>query len=444
MEHWLPVLWVALAIVVLLFLTIYVKLHSFVALLIVAVMVAFLESMPLDQLVAAITKGAGNTLAGVGLIVILGAALGQLMTDCGASKRVADVILKTCGVKYLKWGLLVIGSIFGTAMFFEVGFIIMMPLVIGIAREAKIPYMYLVIPSLAALAQAHSLLPPQPGPVALMTSLNADSGLVYIFGLITLIPSIIAAGIILPRFLKGLDTYKMPLMGNMDESNYDKLRVPNFGISLLIPLLPAILMVSHTVAAAFLPKESTVVYVLNFLGSPIISLFLALLVALYVFGIRAGRTFAEASNSISSAIKGISVVVMIIGAGGVFKEVIISAGVGEHIAAAVKDVNLNPLILAWLITAIIRWATGQGAVSAITAAGLVSPLLGVYDIEPVFLMLACAAGSNTITMPNDAAFWMMKETFNLSMAQTFKTWGLLELVNSVVGLGVVLLLTLFV
>lgn len=444
MEHWLPVLWVALAIVVLLFLTIYVKLHSFVALLIVAVMVAFLESMPLDQLVAAITKGAGNTLAGVGLIVILGAALGQLMTDCGASKRVADVILKTCGVKYLKWGLLVIGSIFGTAMFFEVGFIIMMPLVIGIAREAKIPYMYLVIPSLAALAQAHSLLPPQPGPVALMTSLNADSGLVYIFGLITLIPSIIAAGIILPRFLKGLDTYKMPLMGNMDESNYDKLRVPNFGISLLIPLLPAILMVSHTVAAAFLPKESTVVYMLNFLGSPIISLFLALLVALYVFGIRAGRTFAEASNSISSAIKGISVVVMIIGAGGVFKEVIISAGVGEHIAAAVKDVNLNPLILAWLITAIIRWATGQGAVSAITAAGLVSPLLGVYDIEPVFLMLACAAGSNTITMPNDAAFWLMKETFNLSMAQTFKTWGLLELVNSVVGLGVVLLLTLFV
>ena len=444
MEHWLPVLWVALAIVVLLFLTIYVKLHSFVALLIVAVMVAFLESMPLDQLVAAITKGAGNTLAGVGLIVILGAALGQLMTDCGASKRVADVILKTCGVKYLKWGLLVIGSIFGTAMFFEVGFIIMMPLVIGIAREAKIPYMYLVIPSLAALAQAHSLLPPQPGPVALMTSLNADSGLVYIFGLITLIPSIIAAGIILPRFLKGLDTYKMPLMGNMDESNYDKLRVPNFGISLLIPLLPAILMVSHTVAAAFLPKESTVVYVLNFLGSPIISLFLALLVALYVFGIRAGRTFAEASNSISAAIKGISVVVMIIGAGGVFKEVIISAGVGEHIAAAVKDVNLNPLILAWLITAIIRWATGQGAVSAIYAAGLVSPLLGVYDIAPVFLLLACAAGSNTITMPNDAAFWLMKETFNLSMAQTFKTWGLLELVNSVVGLGVVLLLTLFV
>lgn len=444
MEHWIPVLWVALAIVLLLFLTIYVKLHSFVALLIVACMVAFLEGMPVDMLVSAISKGAGNTLAGVGLIVILGASLGQLMTDCGASKRVADVILKTCGTKYLKWGLLFIGSIFGTAMFFEVGFIIMMPLVIGIAREAKVPYMYLVIPSLAALAQAHSLLPPQPGPVALMTSLNADSGLVYIFGIITLIPSILAAGIILPKFLKGLDSYKMPLLGKLDDSAYDKLKVPSFGISLLIPLLPAILMISHTIVAAFLPADHIVVKALNFLGSPIISLFLTLLIALYVFGVRTGRTFSETSNSISSAIKGIAVVVMIIGAGGVFKEVIISAGVGEHIAAAVKDVNLNPLILAWIITAIIRWATGQGAVSAITAAGLVSPLLGVYDIDPVLLMLACAAGSNTITMPNDAAFWLMKETFNLSMAQTFKTWGLLELVNSVVGLIVVLILSMFI
>lgn len=227
----------------------------------------------------------------------------------------------------------------GVAMFFEVGFVIMMPLVIGIAKEAKIPFMALVIPAVAALAQAHSLLPPQPG--------------------------------------------------------------------------PAILMIRRTIAAAFLPKDNTLVYVLNFLGSPIVSLFLAVLVALYVFGIRAGRTIAEASDSISKAIKGIAVVVLIIGAGGVFKEIIIFAGVGEHIAAAVKGVVLNPFILAWIITAVIRWATGQGTVSAITAAGLVAPLLGVYDIDPVFLMLACAAGSNTITMPNDAAFWLMKETFQL-------------------------------
>ena len=444
MEHWIPVMWVGLAIVLLLVLTIKYKLHSFLALLIVGMLVAFLEGMPLDSLVSAISKGAGNTLAGVGLIVILGASLGQLMTDCGASKKVADVILKTCGTKYLKWGLLFIGSIFGTAMFFEVGFIIMMPLVIGIAKEAKIPYMALVIPSLAALAQAHSLLPPQPGPVALMTSLGADSGLVYMFGLVVLIPSIICAGIIFPRFISNFDEYKLPNIGGMDEVDYSKYKTPSFAVSLLIPLLPAILMISHTLAQAVLPKDSQIVYVLSFLGSPIISLFIAVMVALYVFGHRAGRSISESSESISKAIKGIAVVVLIIGAGGVFKEIIIEAGVGEHIAEAVKGIDINPLILAWVITAIIRWATGQGAVSAITAAGLVAPLLGVYDIDPVLLMLACAAGSNTITMPNDAAFWLMEETFNLSMSQTFKTWGLLELINSVVGLIVVLILTLFI
>lgn len=155
-------------------------------------------------------------------------------------------------------------------------------------------------------------------------------------------------------------------------------------------------------------------------------------------------TIAEASDSISKAIKGIAVVVLIIGAGGVFKEIIISAGVGGHIAAAVKGVVLNPFILAWIITAVIRWATGQGTVSAITAADLVASLLGVYDIDPVFLMPACAAGSNTITMPNDAAFRLMKETFQLNMAQTFKTWGLLELINSVVGFFIVLILAAIV
>ncbi|MCI1821636.1 MAG: gluconate permease, partial [Megasphaera sp.] len=187
--------------------------------------------------------------------------------------------------------------------------------------------------------------------------------------------------------------------------------------------------------------ENTLVHVFSFLGSPNISLLLAVLIAVYVFGVRAGRTVAEASESITVAIKGISTVVLIIGAGGVFKEVIINAGVGQHIAAAVTGLSISPLILAWIITVIIRWATGQGAVSAITAAGIVGPLIPVFHVDPTLMMLATAAGSNTITMPNDAAFWLMKETFNLSIGQTFKTWGLLELVNSVVGLGMVLLLS---
>jgi high-affinity gluconate transporter len=321
---------------------------------------------------------------------------------------------------------------------------VVVPLVVSIAREAKIPYMFLIMPVLAGVAQAHSIFPPQPGPVALVDAFGADSGMVYLLGLVVVVPSIICAGIILPKFLKGIDTYVAPKLGNIDDSVLGKYKLPSFSICLIIPLLPAIFMIGNTIITHFVEKESLIAQVFGFLGSPNVSLLLAVLVAMYVFGIRAGRTVSEASDSITLAIKGISTVVLIIGAGGVFKQVIVDAGVGQHIAAAVSGMSISPLILAFMITVVIRWATGQGAVSAITAAGIVAPLIPVFNVNPTLLMLATAAGSNTITMPNDAAFWMMKETFNLSIGQTFKTWGLLELVNSVVGLGVVLLLSLFI
>lgn len=444
MEHILPVVSVIIAIALLLFLTVKVKMHSMVALLLIAVFVAFMEGMDSVTLVKTITKGAGSTLGGVGLIIVLGAALGQLMTDCGASKKIADTIVTHCGVRTLKWGVLAVGVVFGISMFFEVAFMVVVPLVISIAREAKIPYMYLIIPVLAAVAQAHSIFPPQPGPVALVDAFGADSGMVYLLGLVVVIPSIICAGIILPKFLSGLDTLEAPKLGIVNEEIAGKFRLPSFGICLLIPLVPAIFMISHTVAANFIAQGTPIYTALAFLGSPIISLFVAVLIAMWVFGVRAGRTIAETSDTITSSIKGISTVVMIIAAGGVFKQVIVDAGVGQHIAAAVTGMSISPLILAFFITVIIRWATGQGAVSAITAAGIVAPLIPVFNVDPTLLMLATAAGSNTITMPNDAAFWMMKETFNLSMGQTFKTWGLLELINSVVGLAVVLVLSLFI
>lgn len=444
MENIMPVLWVIVAIVLLLFMTVKMKVHSMIALLLIAIFVAFMEGMDSVSLVKTITKGAGSTLGGVGLIIVLGAALGQLMTDCGASKKIADTIVAHCGARTLRWGVMFVGIIFGISMFFEVGFMVVVPLVVSIAREAKIPYMYLIIPVLAGVAQAHSVFPPQPGPVALVDAFGADSGMVYLLGLVVVIPSVICAGLILPRFLKGLDTLAAPKLGNIDETALCDFKLPSFGVCLLIPLLPAVFMIGHTIISNFIIKDSLVFRVFEFLGSPNVSLLVAVLVAMYVFGIRAGRTITETSETITSAIKGISTVVMIIGAGGVFKQVIVDAGVGQHIAASVAGTSVSPLLLAFIITVIIRWATGQGAVSAITAAGIVAPLIPVFNVNPTLLMLATAVGSNTITMPNDAAFWMMKETFNLTMGQTFKTWGLLELVNSVSGLAVVLVLSLFI
>lgn len=413
MENIIPVLWVGVAIVLLLFMTVKMKLHSMIALLLIAIFVAFMEGMDTVTLVKTITKGAGSTLGGVGLVIVLGAALGQLMTDCGASKKIADTIVAHCGTRTLRWGVMFVGIIFGISMFFEVGFMVVVPLVVSIAKEAKIPYMYLIIPVLAGVAQAHSVFPPQPGPVALVDAFGADSGMVYLLGLVVVIPSVICAGIILPRFLKGLDTLAVPKLGNIDENSLKSFKLPSFAICLLIPLLPAVFMIGHTIIANFVAKGTFVYTTFEFLGSPNVSLLVAVLVAIYVFGIRAGRKISETSDTISSAIKGISTVVMIIGAGGVFKQVIVDAGVGQHIAAAVAGTSVSPLILAFAITVVIRWATGQGAVSAITAAGIVAPLIPVFNVNPTLLMLATAVGSNTITMPNDAAFWMMKETLGV-------------------------------
>ena len=408
MENIIPVLWVGVAIVLLLFMTVKMKLHSMIALLLIAIFVAFMEGMDTVTLVKTITKGAGSTLGGVGLVIVLGAALGQLMTDCGASKKIADTIVAHCGTRTLRWGVMFVGIIFGISMFFEVGFMVVVPLVVSIAKEAKIPYMYLIIPVLAGVAQAHSVFPPQPGPVALVDAFGADSGMVYLLGLVVVIPSVICAGIILPRFLKGLDTLAVPKLGNIDENSLKSFKLPSFAICLLIPLLPAVFMIGHTIIANFVAKGTFVYTTFEFLGSPNVSLLVAVLVAIYVFGIRAGRKISETSDTISSAIKGISTVVMIIGAGGVFKQVIVDAGVGQHIAAAIAGTSVSPLILAFAITVVIRWATGQGAVSAITAAGIVAPLIPVFNVNPTLLMLATAVGSNTITMPNDAAFGCVK------------------------------------
>ena len=380
MENIIPVLWVGVAIVLLLFMTVKMKLHSMIALLLIAIFVAFMEGMDTVTLVKTITKGAGSTLGGVGLVIVLGAALGQLMTDCGASKKIADTIVAHCGTRTLRWGVMFVGIIFGISMFFEVGFMVVVPLVVSIAKEAKIPYMYLIIPVLAGVAQAHSVFPPQPGPVALVDAFGADSGMVYLLGLVVVIPSVICAGIILPRFLKGLDTLAVPKLGNIDENSLKSFKLPSFAICLLIPLLPAVFMIGHTIIANFVAKGTFVYTTFEFLGSPNVSLLVAVLVAIYVFGIRAGRKISETSDTISSAIKGISTVVMIIGAGGVFKQVIVDAGVGQHIAAAVAGTSVSPLILAFAITVVIRWATGQGAVSAITAAGIVAPLIPVFNI----------------------------------------------------------------
>ncbi len=461
--EWLHIVIIALGIGLMLALNIKWKINAMLALLLGALFIGFLEmagtaanalpardpALTAGSLLKTIQSGFGSTLGSLAIIVVFGAVIGKLMVDSGAAAQIAETLLAKFGIRYVKIAMVLAGTIFGLAMFYEVAFIIMAPLIVAVAIEAKIPFMKIAIPAIAATTTAHSLFVPQPGPVALVDAYKADTGTVYLLGLLVFIPTVIITGWVLPRFLGNLDYPTPEVLRPDNEVPVDER--PSFGISILVPLIPAIIMISATLANVFLEKGTLAYEWVNFFGSSVIAISIAMLAAFYFFGIRPKRGVAWVMDMFERAVRAIAMVVLIIGAGGALKQIIIDTGIGDYIGTLMSGSSANPYLMAWLITVLIRLATGQGVVSAMTAAGIISaavmdPATGTMmaGVNPALLVLATAAGSNTLTHINDASFWLFKGYFDLAVKDTLKTWGLLELSNSVVGLGVVLLLGLFI
>ena len=444
--EFLNILWVILGIGLMLLLNIRFKINSMIALLAAAIFVGLMAKMDLLNILKTIKTGFGGTLGELAIIVVFGAVIGKLMVDSGAAHQIAQTLLRRLGIKYVKLAIIIMGLIFGLAMFYEAAFIILAPLVIALAYEAKIPFLKLAIPGVAAATTAHSLFPPQPGPVALVNAYGADMGMVDIYGLIVAIPSVIFAGLILPKFLGNLERPIPQFL--QSEDPIDENNLPSFFTSITIPLIPAYIMIATTVANIWLEKGTTLYSIFNFLGSSQIAMFIAMITAFIFFGKKLNHSMEWVMHSFDNAVKGIAMVVLIIGAGGALKQIIIDTGIGDNIGQLMSTGGVSPYIMAWLITVLIRLATGQGVVSAMTAAGIIGaavidPSTGVmHDVNPALLVLATAAGSNTLTHINDASFWLFKGYFDLSIKDTLKTWGLLELVNSIVGLIVVLIISL--
>lgn len=445
---WLSILWVTLGIALMLVLNIKYKMNSMVALLLAALLVGVLAGMDLTMLLHTIKVGFGSTLGELAIIVVFGAVIGKLMVDSGAAHRIAQTLLSHFGLKYVQYAVIVIGLIFGLAMFYEVAFIIMAPLIITIAIEARVPFLKLAIPAIAAATTAHSLFPPQPGPVALISAYGADTGMVYIYGILVAIPSVICSGLILPKFLGDLERPAPEFL--KADNPVDAANMPSFATSIFVPLIPAIIMISVTIANIWLVKDTMPYKIANFVGSSPIAMFIAMLAAFMLFGTRRGHKMDWVMHSFEGAVKGIAMVILIIGAGGALKQTIIDTHIGDAIGSLMSAGGISPYIMAWLITVLIRLATGQGVVSAMTAAGIIGGALmdpathTITSVDPALLVLATAAGSNTLTHINDASFWLFKGYFDLSVKDTLKTWGMLELVNSVAGLFMVLLISLFV
>ena len=405
------------------------KVSPFLSLLLVAILTGLCLGMSPPQLLKTIETGAGSTLGGLALIICLGAILGRVLEESGAIERIASTLIAAFGERRLHWAMLVTGFLVGLPLFYNAGFIILIPLIFGLARRAGVPLLQIAIPTAASLSTTHCFLPPHPGPVVLVNAFDADMGLTLMYGILIAIPTVIVAGPLLVRMLGRIDAPGSALFDAPKQHAVLPAAFPSFFVALLPIGLIALSVVGETVLAPGALRSA-----LSFVGNSNIALLLSVFVALLWFGVRRGVDMDTQSRWIGQAIGSIAVILLIITAGGVFKQVLVDTGTGDYISSFSQSWNMPPLIFAWLVTAMLRVMIGSATVAGITAAGVVSPLLATGTVSPELLVLSVGAGSVFCSHVNDSAFWMFKEFFGLSMKDTFLSWTVMETVISICGL----------
>ncbi len=418
------------------------KLSPFLSLILVAIVTGLCMGIEPMALIKTIEKGVGSTLGGLALIICLGAILGKILEISGAAEQIATTLIKGFGVKYIQWAVLLTGFLIGIPLYYNAGFVILVPLVFTIAKKTGLPLLYIVIPMAASLSTTHCFLPPHPGPVVLVNAFKADMGKTLLYGILIAIPSVIIAGPLLGNFLRKIQIDNvLPLTTN--DPATEKVLPPIFP-SFLIALMPVLLITLSVIANTFLASFTFVQSLFLFIGDSTIALLTSVFAALYFFGIRKGQKMETIMKWVSDAIAGIAMILLIITAGGIFKQVLIDSGTGQYIASFSSKLSMPPLVFGWVITAILRMAIGSATVAGITAAGIVSPLVATGLVSPELMVLAVGAGSVFGSHINDSGFWMFKEFFNLTLKQTFLSWTVMETMISIVGLFGVLLLNSFI
>jgi GntP family gluconate:H+ symporter len=428
------------------------KLNTFISLIIVSFGVALALGMPLEEIVKTIEAGLGGTLGHLALIFGLGAMLGKLIADSGGAQRIAMTLVDKFGEKNIQWAVVAASFIIGVALFFEVGLVLLIPIVFAISKQLKVSILHLGIPMIAALSVTHGFLPPHPGPTVIAREYGANLGEVLLYGFIIAIPTVILAGPVFTKLAKKLVPASFTKTGNIASLGEQKVfkseETPGFGISVFTAMLPVILMSIATIITLLQKtmgfEDNSLLAAIRFIGDASTSMLISLLVAVYTMGIARKIPIKNVMASCTTAITHIGMMLLIIGGGGAFKQVLINGGVGDYVAELFNGTTLSPILLAWIIAAILRISLGSATVAALTTAGLVIPMLGQSDVNLALVVLATGAGSLIASHVNDAGFWMFKEYFGLSMKETFATWTLLETIISVAGLGFILVLSLFV
>nr|WP_223187530.1 gluconate:H+ symporter [Streptomyces sp. CBMA29] len=420
------------------------KVHAFLALTIGSGVLGSVAGAPLAKTITSFSTGLGSTVASVGTLIALGAILGKLLADSGGADQIVDTILARTSEKRLPWAMALIAGLVGLPLFFEIGIVILIPVVLLVAKRSGQSLIRLGIPALAGLSVMHGLVPPHPGPLAAIGAIHADMGITLALGVLVAIPTLAIAGPLFGRVAAGWVDVTPPERMTPARASDDLERRPSFAATTCTMLLPVVLMLAKALADVIVDDQSSLTYrIFDVIGTPLVALLAAVVVAMFTLGRAAGFSKDRISSTVDASLGPIAGILLIVGAGGGFKQTLIDCGVGQMILDWSKSWHISALLLAWLIAVLIRVATGSATVAIISAAGLVAPLAeGMSSSHTALLVLSVGAGSLFFSHVNDAGFWLVKEYFGMDVPQTLKTWSVMETVISVVALGFVMLLSL--
>jgi Gnt-I system high-affinity gluconate transporter len=418
-------------------LIIWTKINPFLAFLIVSTTAGLLLGIPYSKVMQSVTKGIGDTLGSLVIVIVLGAMLGKIVAESGAAKQIAKLFQDLFGLKYITWAMALTGFVVGIPLYYNVGFVLLIPIIFSVSYYNRLPLVYVGLPMLASLSVMHGFLPPHPSPMALVIQFDADMATTFFYGLVIAVPAIIVAGPLFSTTLKDIKTKdeKLPTDHAMPDH-----ALPGITNSLVSSLLPVLIIAITGVASKVFTNNVPMKEFLTFAGEPNVVMGLTLIIATYSLGIRRGRRLSEVMVVYSEAVKDVAMILLIIGSAGILKQIFIDSGASKEIAQALTTWQLPPLLLAWVVTAILRLCLGSATIAGVTAAGIIYPLTTQMNIDANLMVLSIGAGSLFFSHVNDTAFWMFKEYFGLSMKDTFRTWTMMETIVSVIGLVGVLIL----
>jgi gluconate transporter len=416
----------------------WLKINPFIAFIITALLAGLFLGLPINTLSQTVQKGLGEMLGSITLIIVFGTCIGKLTVSSGAANVIAKTVMGWTGKKYVRLGLMITGFIVGIPLFYSVGFVLLVPLIFSVAHQFKLSKVYLGIPMLASLSVAHGFLPPHPSPMALSSILNADIGLVLVYGIIIAIPTIFIAGLLFSNLLKNIRPVSDHEILNVEEV-VNEGKQPSFALSLFSALFP-VFGLTITSILPLLSNNETLLNICKTIGEPSIIMLISLLICTYTLGIRMNRSIPSVMDDYAVAIKDVALIVLIIGGAGALKEVMTISGVSETIVSTLTQTNIHPYLLAWMMAAIIRVCVGSATAAGLMTASVLLPLLQSSNLDPNLLVLSVGAGSLMCSHVNDPGFWMFKEYFNVSLKDTFKSWTVMESLVSVLGIVFVFIL----